>query len=287
MRAHCGGLASHAAPPTMLAGLPRAAWIAISVVFAAAWFATLDVRKLQHPDEGRYAEIAREMVATGDWVTPRLNGLKYFEKPPLQYWLTAAAFRAFDIDDWAARLPPALGTLIALLAIGYAGKRIASPAVGAYAALAFGGMLWPIGIAHIVTLDALLTACLGIALAAFLIAQCAAEHRRDERRWMLIAWAALAGAALVKGPIALAIPGGALVFYSLATRDFAVWRRLHLIAGLCIFLAIAAPWFIAVSIANPEFARFFFIHEHLDRYLTTQHQRTGPIWYFIPLLLAG
>src|SRR5947207_8473529 len=206
----------------MLAGLPRAAWIAISVIFAAAWFATLDVRKLQHPDEGRYAEIAREMVATGDWVTPRLDGLKYFEKPPLQYWLTAVSFATFGVNEWAARLAPALGTALALLAIGYAGARIASPAVGAYAALAFGGMLWPIGIAHIVTLDALLTAWLGAALAAFLIAQCGLENPSAERRWMLLAWAAIAGATLVKGPVAVAIPGGALVLYSLATRDFAV-----------------------------------------------------------------
>jgi 4-amino-4-deoxy-L-arabinose transferase-like glycosyltransferase len=273
--------------PIMLAGLSRAAWIAIGIMFAAAWFATLDVRKLQHPDEGRYAEIAREMVATGDWVTPRLNGLKYFEKPPLQYWLTAAAFSAFGIDEWTVRLPPALATVLALLAIGYAGKRIASSTVGAYAALAFGGMLWPIGIAHIVTLDALLTAWLGAALAAFLIAQCGVENSRDERRWMLLAWAAVAGATLVKGPVAVVIPGGALALYSLMTRDFAVWKRLHLAGGLAVFLALSAPWFIAVSLKNPEFARFFFIHEHLDRYLTTEHRRTGAIWYFVPLLLVG
>ena len=271
----------------MLAGLPRAAWIATAVVFAALWFATLDARKLQHPDEGRYAEIAREMVATGDWVTPRLNGLKYFEKPPLQYWLTAASFVAFGVGEWGARLPPALGTVLGLLAIGYAGSRIASPAVGAYAALAFGGMLWPIGIAHIVTLDALLTAFLAVALAAFLIAQCGVADARGERRFMLAAWAAIALGTLVKGPVAVAIPGGALVLYSLATRDFAVWRRLHLAAGLVVLLLLAAPWFIAVSLANPEFARFFFIHEHVDRFLTTEHRRTGAIWYFVPLLVAG
>ena len=142
----------------MLAGLPRAAWIATAALFAVAWFAALDARKLQHPDEGRYAEIAREMLASGDWVTPRLDGLKYFEKPPLQYWLTAAAFSVFGSGEWGARLPPALGTVLGLLAIGYAGGRIMSASVGVYAALAFGGMLWPIGIGHIVTLDALLTA---------------------------------------------------------------------------------------------------------------------------------
>ena len=271
----------------MLAGLPRSAWIAISVIFAAAWFATLEVRKLQHPDEGRYAEIAREMVATGDWVTPRLDGLKYFEKPPLQYWLTAISFSTFGLNEWAARLPPALGMALALLAIGYAGARIASPAVGVYAALAFGGMLWPIGIAHIVTLDALLTAWLGAALAAFLIAQCGVEDPRDGRRWMLLAWAAIAGATLVKGPVAIVIPGGALVLYSLTTRDFAIWKRLHLIAGLALLLLLSAPWFIAVSLKNPEFARFFFIHEHLDRFLTSEHRRTGAPWYFVPLLLVG
>ena len=271
----------------MLAGLPRAVWIATAAVFAVVWFATLDLRKLQHPDEGRYAEIAREMVATGDWVTPRLDGLKYFEKPPLQYWLTALSFIAFGFNEWAARLTPALGTLLGLLAIGYAGTRIASSSVGAYASLAFGGMLWPIGIAHIVTLDALLTASLAIALTAFLIAQCAVDDVRAERRAMLWAWAAIGLGTLVKGPVAAVIPGGALVLYSFATRDFGVWRRLHLLLGLLIFFAVAAPWFVVASERNPEFARFFFIHEHIDRFLTTEHRRTGALWYFVPLLLIG
>ena len=271
----------------MLAGLSRAAWIATAALFAVVWFAALDLRKLQHPDEGRYAEIAREMVVAGDWVTPRLNGLKYFEKPPLQYWLTAAAFLAFGFDEWGARLAPALGTILSFLAIGYAGARIASPAVGAYAALAFGGMLWPIGIGHIVTLDALLTAWLAAALAAFLIAQTSATDAGSERRFMLLAWAAIALGTLVKGPIAAAIPGGALALYSVATRDYAVWRRLHLTWGLILLVALSAPWFIAVSRENPEFARFFFVHEHIDRFLTSEHRRTGAIWYFVPLLLVG
>ena len=271
----------------MLAGVSRGAWIAIALVFAAAWFATLDTRKLQHPDEGRYAEIAREMVATGDWLTPRLNGLKYFEKPALQYWLNAGAFALFGVNEWTARLPPALGMFAALFAIGYAGMRIASPTVGAYGALVLGGMIWPIGIAHIVTLDALLTAFLAVALGGFLIAQCGVADVRAERRWMLVAWAAIACGTLVKGPIALGIPAATLVLYSLVTLDFAVWRRLHLFGGIVVFVALTAPWFIAVSRANAEFARFFFIHEHIDRFLTTEHRRTGAIWYFVPFLLVG
>src|SRR2546427_1059066 len=154
----------------MLAGLPRVAWIATAILFALAWFAALDARKLQHPDEGRYAEIAREMTVTHDWVTPRLNGLKYFEKPPLQYWFTAASFNAFGVREGAARLVPALAGWLAVFAIGYAGWRIAGPTVGAYAALALAGCFYGFVNAHLVTLDALLSAFLAIALAAFLVA---------------------------------------------------------------------------------------------------------------------
>ena len=90
--------------PTLIASLSRRTWIALALIMTIVWFANLDLRKLQHPDEGRYAEIAREMVATGNWVTPRLNGIKYFEKPALQYWLTAASFEAFGVGDGTARL---------------------------------------------------------------------------------------------------------------------------------------------------------------------------------------
>src|SRR5205823_8252882 len=132
MRAHRGGGASRAASLTMLAGLPRAVWIALCVMFAAAWFATLDVRKLQHPDEGRYAEIAREMVVMGDWLTPRLNGLKYFEKPPLQYWVTAFSYEVFGVHNWTARLWPALSTFLTALFLGFVGLRLEGRSVGLY-----------------------------------------------------------------------------------------------------------------------------------------------------------
>jgi len=261
--------------------------MALVIVMAIAWFANLDGRALQHPDEGRYAEIAREMLVTGDWVTPRLNGIKYFEKPPLQYWLTAAAFTAFGPDEWTARLPGALAGLLTVLLVGYVGSVVASPTAGAYAALALAGCLWPFGIAHLVTLDALLTFWLAAALGAFLLAQ----HWRDDpdrqRRFMLAAWAATAGGVMTKGLVALVIPFATLVIHTLVTRDRTPWRRLWLAQGLLLFLLLAAPWFVLVSSRNPEFARFFFIHEHFERFLTTEHRRTGAWWYFLPMLAAG
>ena len=273
--------------PLIVAALSRRSWILVFMAIAIVWFANLDVRKLQHPDEGRYAEIAREMLVSGDWVTPRLDGIKYFEKPPLQYWLTAASFKAFELDEWTARLPGALAGFLTVLFVGYAGSVIASPAAGAYAAVALAGCVWPFGIAHMVTLDALLTFWLTLALGAFLLAQHWAASAVLSRRWMMVAWAATAGGVLTKGLIALVIPFCALVIHTLVTRDRAPWRRLHPVGGFLLLLLLAAPWFVLVSSRNPEFARFFFIHEHFERFLTTEHRRTGAWWYFLPLLALG
>jgi 4-amino-4-deoxy-L-arabinose transferase-like glycosyltransferase len=275
-------------PTTPLtAAFSRRTWTLLAIAIAIVWFANLDVRKLQHPDEGRYAEIAREMVASGDWVTPRLNGIKYFEKPPLQYWLTAAAFRAFELDEWTARLPGALAGFLTILIVGYVGSIVASKTAGAYAALALAGCVWPFGIAHLVTLDALLTFWLTAALGAFLLAQHWRADATRSRRWMLVAWAATAGGMMTKGLVALVIPFATLVIHTLLTRDRTPWSRVELLRGLALFLLLAAPWFVVVSARNPEFARFFFIHEHFERFLTTEHRRTGAWWYFLPMLAIG
>ena len=278
---------SFVADTPLTAALSRRTWTLLALVIAVAWFANLDVRKLQHPDEGRYAEIAREMAVTGDWTTPRLNGLKYFEKPPLQYWLTAATFKVFGIDEWTARLPGALAGFLTALIVGYVGTVIASKTVGAYAALAFVGCVWPFGIAHLVTLDALLTFWLALALGAFLLAQHWSADALCRRRWMLVAWAATAGGMMTKGLVALVIPFATLAVHTAITRDRSPWTRLEVTRGLALFALLAAPWFVVVSMRNPEFARFFFIHEHFERFLTTEHRRTGAWWYFLPMLALG
>jgi len=274
------------ARPT-IAALPRRAWIALALIIAIAWFANLDVRKLQHPDEGRYAEIAREMLVTGDWVTPRLDGLKYFEKPPLQYWLTAASFKAFELDEWTARLPGAVAGFATVVVVAATGAALAGAAAGLYAGLVLAGSVWLFGISHLVTLDALLTFWLTLSLCAFLRAQHARASPSHVKRWMLLAYAAAAAGLLTKGLVALLIPFATLVLYTLVTRDRGPWRRLHPASGLALLVAIAAPWFVLVSLRNPEFARFFFIHEHFERFLTTEHHRVGAWWYFLPMFVVG
>jgi 4-amino-4-deoxy-L-arabinose transferase-like glycosyltransferase len=265
----------------------RRTWIAVALVVALVWFANLGTRALLHPDEGRYAEIAREMTVSGDWVTPRLDGLKYFEKPPLQYWLTALSFEAFGVDEWSARLPGALAGFLTVAVVAVVGSVVASPAAGLFGAAALAGSVWLFAMAHIVTLDALLTFWLTLALGAFLLARHAGASPVLERRWMLVAWAATAGGVLTKGLVALLIPFCTLVVYTLATRDRSPWQGLHIGRGLVVLLVLAAPWFVLVSARNPEFARFFFIHEHFERFLTTEHRRPGAWWYFLPMLLVG
>lgn len=250
-------------------------------LLAAVWFGTLDSRKLVKPDEGRYAELAREMVVTGNWITPRLNDIKYFEKPPLQYWATATAFLAFGENEWTARLWVGLTSFLGILFAGYAAGRILGPpaALPAGAILA-SSFLW-LSLGHINTLDMGLAFFLEVAVLSFMLAQ------TGHRRWMGLAWAGLALAVLSKGIVALVLTGGTLVLYSLLSRDLSPWRRLELGWGLPLFLLIATPWFVAVSLANPEFPRFFFIHEHFERFLTTVHRRSEPAWYFVPILLLG
>ncbi len=265
----------------------RAITLAILLILALTWFGTLDYRKLVRPDEGRYAEIPREMVASGDWLTPRLNDLKYFEKPALQYWATAAAFETFGQTEWTARLWPALTGFLGVLLAVFTGSRLFGRKEGGLAGAALASSVLYAAIAHIVTLDMGLTFFMELALCGFLLANRTGATPGESRRWMWATWAGLALAVLSKGLVAPVLAGAVLVIYSLVNRDFSPWRRLHILTGLPLFLVIAAPWFIAVSLANPEFFDFFFIQEHFQRFLTKGHNRYQPWWYFIPILALG
>ncbi len=272
-------------------------WVLILLAtMVAIWFGTLDARHLLRSDEGRYAEIAREMVATGDWVTIRYQGLKYFEKPPLHLWMTALAYEAFGVGDWQSRLWVALSGALGLALTALAAQRWLGGRLTATPSRTSGGLLaalvllaaptWNIG-SHFNSLDMGVSGALAGVLAALLIAQHPTNSARAQRHWMWGAWAAMGLAVLTKGLIGIVLPGLALVAYTLLARDWALWRRLHLVGGALVFLTITVPWFVLVSQRNPEFPQFFFIHEHWERYTSSVHQRGAPAWYFVPQVLAG
>jgi 4-amino-4-deoxy-L-arabinose transferase-like glycosyltransferase len=263
-----------------------AAWFVIFLI-GVIWFMLPGYRDLAEPDEGRYAEIPREMVASGDWVTPRLNGFKYFEKPALQYWMTAATFKLFGESNATARLWVIAAGFAGALWMMFVAGRLWGREVGYYAFLILSSSLLYVVLGHLLILDMTLSVFMAGALGAVLIAQSRRDSSTQVRNWMLLAWLMTGLAVLSKGLVGIVLPGAAIVIYSLWQRDWALWKHLHLGKGVLLILLVTAPWFIMVSIANPEFAEFFFIHEHFDRYTSDVHGREEPLWYFLPVLLLG
>ncbi len=243
---------------------------------------------LSEPDETRYAEIPREMLAAGDLVVPRLNGLPYFEKPPLLYWANAASFRLFGQTPWAARLPTRLAGLGTALLVVLAAAR----AGGRRRGLAAGILLLASPIGFLMTRTNLTDGLLAFFFTATLLAGRAAVLRFEATRpWIGLAalTGALAAAAfLTKGLVAIALPGAILLAWALATGRFrTLVGTLFLSPAPVAFLAIAAPWFLLVERRHPGFLQFFFIHEHFQRFATGAAKRPGPIYYFVPVFLLG
>lgn len=267
--------------------LTRRAALLVLIVFAVLWFGNLDYRKLVRPDEGRYSEIPREMAVTGDWLTPRLNGIKYFEKPPLQYWATAAAYDAFGEHEWTVRLWPAITGFAGVLLVCLIGTAVFGPTAGLYSGVVAATSMGYMFVAHIATLDMGFTLFMTLAMAGMLLGLSETTPPGHRTRWIYAAWIGMALAVLSKGLAGIVLPLFVAGLYVLLHRDFTVIKRLRPVSGSLLFLAIAAPWFIAVSVANPEFPSFFFIHEHFARFLTKVHKRAAPWWYFIPILVLG
>ena len=267
--------------------LPPIFLCSLGLIFTIVWFVMLGARTLVPTDEGRYAEMAREMLATGDWITTRLNGIKYFEKPPLQIWMTALAFKFFGLGEWQARLWTGLCGFIGILLTGIASARVFGDRTGLVAMLVLASCLFWDAMGHINTLDMGLAGGMTLTLCSMLIAQGAAEQAFSRLRWMLACWVGMALAVLSKGLIGVALPGAVLVIYTLVSRDWAIWKRLHLLPGLLLFAVITVPWFVLVSVRNPEFPHFFFIHEHFQRFTSKVHHREGPWYYFVPILVGG
>ncbi len=257
------------------------------VLVLAVWFGyELGSRSLWHPDEGRYSEIPREMVASGDYLTPRLNGVKYFEKPVLFYWLQAGAIKMFGVNEWSLRLWTAFFAGLGCLAVFYAGYRLFGRPSGLLAAAILATSVGYDLMGSAITLDMAVTAFISAALLAFLIG--VREPPGLTRRLWLYGFYALAAAAtLTKGLIGMVIPGMVIFAWLVVTRKWSLLRHLYLPSGTILFVAIAAPWHVLVSRENPEFAWFYFVHEHFARYLSTVHHHIEPFWYFVPVLLVG
>ncbi len=248
-----------------------------------AYTFSLTFGALAEPDEARYAEIAREMLLRHDWVTPTLNFVKYFEKPPLVYWLTMLAFSIFGITDWVARLVPVASAFLTLALTWIIGRRIYDRWVTlvGVVVLATSPLFFALG--QTLTLDATLMACLTATLVCFWFGYHDDVRRRRFYRLMYVA---VALGVLTKGPVAVVLSGAIVVSFLMVRRD---WRAIVPLLdpiGIGLFALVALPWFVLVSSRNPEFLNFFIMDQHVKRFVDpSEHQESR--WFFLPFVVLG
>ncbi len=266
------------------AGLRRdLLWLAL--LFGVLYFGMSWARPLSNPDEGRYTEIPREMLESGDWVTPRLNGVLYFYKPPLFYWLEAGAIAVGGQSLFALRFWPAALSLLGVLGTYLAGRRLFGRASGLASALVLGTSLLYFGLGQVIILDMAVSVFMALALFLFYIAL---HEDGPARKWLFWSfYLCIALAVLSKGFMGLLIPGAIIFLWFLLLNEWKKLRRLYLISGSLLFLIVALPWHVLAHLQNPEWFDFYVIHEHFERYLEDVSDRNQPFWYFFVLMPAG
>ena len=261
-----------------------ATWIALLALFLG--LALLGHRGIWDPDEGRYTNVALNMLDSGDWLNPRRNEeVGHWTKPPMTYWAIASSVAVFGPNPWAARLPAALSYLACVWLAWRMGKRM-SPGSEAPAALAYATMLLPVGAAHLITTDFVLTAFSTFAMHGFVQARFGAPH---PRLWIATVWMGFALAFLTKGPPAL-LPMLELVAYDIVMPGRAQ-HRVFGWTGIGLFALLALPWYIAVIRGNPGLFEYFIGDEVVNRVTTNEFGRHGQ-WYgwlsiYVPTLLVG
>jgi 4-amino-4-deoxy-L-arabinose transferase-like glycosyltransferase len=242
-------------------------------------------RPLSNPDEGRYVEIPREMVESGNYVTPRLNGLKYFEKPPLFYWLQALHIKLFDINETSMRLWVAILSMLTVAGVYIFTRHFESEKAAFFASstLLLSGLFY--ALSRVIILDMPLTCFVTLGLLSFFYAF---HHDGGRRRiFMYVFSIFMALGILTKGIVILALAGPIIFIWLTYTREWQNLRPFYPISCLVIMAAIAAPWHILASHENPDFLHKYFYVEHWLRYTTKMHMRYQPMWYFIPILILG
>lgn len=256
--------------------------LAIGVLFGA----TVGQYPVAAPDGARYAEIPREMVATGDYITPHLNGVKYFEKPPLFYWLQAASIKILGVNEFAVSIVNALMALFLALAIYFTGRKLYGRLAGIIASFIFATSSLVFILTRVITLDVTLTFFLTAALCSFLLAnQLPLCIKRSWYLYLMYIFAACA--VMTKGLIGVGLLGLIIIIWLTMFKEWRNLKTYHLISGGIIFLMLVLPWHILIQIKNPEFFRFYFIEQHFLRYFTDYASRSQKWWFLPVVLLAG
>ena len=267
--------------------------MALVVLCAGLLFYGLGWLPMIGPDEPRYAEVAREMYASGDWITPQLGGLHWFEKPALTYWLSAVGYKLFGVSEFSARIGIALVAALSAWLLYFFGCRLRSASYGYLSASALlSSGLW-LGFGRAATFDTPLAMTMELALLAFYLWEREQQNSSAEKQnnfWWYVCCFGLGLAVLAKGLVGIVLPAGIIGLYLLLTRGLIsmLKRPVLLLVGAMIFLLTTATWY------GPMFARHgrefwheFFLAHHFQRYLTNKYQHPQPVWFFLAMALLG
>lgn len=260
-------------------------WLPLAA--AIAWLAfSIGLRPLSVPDEGRYVGVAWGMLTSGHWLVPQLDGLPYFHKPPLFYWITAASLSLFGHHEWAVRIAPLLGAATGTTAIYLLARRWWSQRVANFTLLA--AVTQPLVFvgAQYANLDMLVAGCIAASICAFAHAALLLAEGRDARWPMAAGYLATALGLLAKGLIGIVLPGLVLVVWLLLQRRPRLILALLWWPGLLLFLAVAGPWFVLMQREFSQFSYYFFYVQHFARYAEGGFNNRQPFWFY-PLVLAG
>lgn len=287
---------SHAVSEIQAPTLQRIGWaLLIAVTLYLCYFSNLNVIGFVGPDEPRYAWIARDMAETGDWVTPRLYGRPWFEKPPLLYWGGAIFFKLMPGEpEIAARLPSAIGALLATLALAWLAWRSYGQECARWLLLLLPTSVGMIGFSHACATDMPFAGMLTLSLVCAAVILGLVPSSEDTPVLRRTPWVALllfgfflGLAVLAKGPAALILAGGTVFFWALFTKRWRGAFRLFHPAAILAFCGTALPWYILCAHRNSDFFRIFIIEHNFKRFLTPEFQHIQPFWYYAPILLAA
>ncbi len=248
------------------------------------FFIGLGKLPLLEPDEGRNAEVAREMLVSGNWLTPHFNSFAYLDKPVVYFWMVAASFKTFGVTEGAARLPSALMGLLTVLAVWFVAKKMFGGSGALRAGIVFATSPLVLAFSRIVIFDMTLTFLVTLAMICFWLA----ESGGFRNPWLDVGmFASMGVATITKGPVGFLLPLLSIVVYEALRGRTGELKRLRWGLGVAVFLVAVLPWFIAVSVRNPDFPSYALWNESLKRFATGGAHRRGGLFYYIPVYLGG
>ena len=248
------------------------------------YFFRLEAMPIGDSDEGKHASTSKDMVISGDWITPKYNGENFYDKPPLYNWLAAISFKLFGFTALAARLPAAFLGLGCVMITYWLARTMFGSVVAFLSALVLATSAEHIVLSRAVVHDISLAFFVSLTLTLFFVGYKNERHRKPA---FLFGYAAAGFAVLAKGPIGLALPVMIVGLFLIYKKQLKLLREMQIGWGLLIFLAIAAPWYILISVRNPDYLGYFLLEKNFGSFLSQHSRHQEPFYYYFPVLAGG